>query len=135
MTAPKELQPNHEYKVLLAEDHPEWIAIVKSIVEDIGGTLALTVTTLEEAMAAIVLIEQLGIDLVILGGSLGDFKEDNEDAYAILDALKAKDSSIPTIGLSGHPFGIDGVTIDLSKGRATQLGNTILSVLTAPENT
>lgn len=133
MTSSQEIKPNHEYKVLHAEDSTEWAEVVKHIVESVGATLALTVTSLEEAMAAIVLIEKLGIDLVIVGGSLGDFKKNNEDAYAILEALRAKAPHIKTIGLSGHPDPIEGVTLDLGKHRATELGDAILSVLTAPQ--
>lgn len=108
--------------MLLAEDNRDWINTFESMAEELGFNLVLSVETLEEAMAAIVLAEKLMIDLIILGGNLGGkFKEGNTDARALLNKLAELGYRIPTIGFTGEyinryvPEGEKKVDLELSK--------------------
>ena len=121
-------QTKVERRVLLAEDNKDWQKTIAGILKDVGATLVLTVETLEEALAATVLMKKLQIDLVILGGNLGEYKDENPDSAAILAALAAQESSVKTIGLSADKT--PGVDRDVQKWRAnTLLEPTIIELL------
>ena len=121
-------QTKVERRVLLAEDNKDWQKTIAGILKDVGATLVLTVETLEEALAATVLMKKLQIDLVILGGNLGEYKDENPDSAAILAALAAQESSVKTIGLSADKT--PGVDRDVQKWRAnTLLESTIIELL------
>ena len=122
-----------EIRILLAEDNHNWQQLVDRIVTELGGTLVLTVDTLEEALAAIVLMEKLQIDLAILGGNLGAFEDGNPDAVAMLEAMAVHAPTVKTVGLSGDT--IPGADVDLGKQNVDQLETTIFELFTEPETT
>lgn len=126
--------PNHEYKVLLAEDNADWVRTVTKVLEEIGMTVALTVGTLEDALHAVALIKTLEIDLVILGGNLDSWpphKDGNPDALAMLQAIQQHAPEVKTIGLSADSMPAP-VTVDLGKKDANQLGDVVLDMFTTP---
>ncbi|NCN45824.1 MAG: hypothetical protein COU63_03165 [Candidatus Pacebacteria bacterium CG10_big_fil_rev_8_21_14_0_10_36_11] len=126
-----------KFNVLLAEDNEDWVATVEDIITEIGGVLVKTATNLEDAIDAMAMLEELKVDIIILGGSLGEFKIGNTDTLRILIALmearieggfhanKAK-----TIGLSGdHQTRIKELDAQLGKNNIDNLKATILRLL------
>ena len=131
------LPPNHEYKVLLAEDDKDWVETVTRVLEDVGVTVALTVGTLEDALHGIALIKTLEIDLVILGGNMSEwptFENGNPDALTMLEAIQQNAPEVKTLGLSADAMPAP-VTVDLRKQNGDQLADTVLELFTKPEST
>jgi CheY-like chemotaxis protein len=120
---------SQDLRVIHIEDDPQWQDIVREAVEEIGATLVLTLDTMEEALAAVILMEKLKIDLVILDGNLTEGEYKGDEARKILEMMAQRGVSATTIGFSGSS--IKEADIDLGKGKATELKETITSLIDA----
>jgi len=123
---PSQSGSEKEFRVLHVEDNLDWQNTVRGIVEDMGGILVKTVSSVETAMSAIATLEKLKIDIVILDGSLSSHEEGDRDAKVILAAIKKQKRKVKTIGLSGGK--IHGVDKDLGKNKVSELEATILKL-------
>jgi CheY-like chemotaxis protein len=124
-------QNKPELRAVHIEDDPQWQDIVTEILEDVGATLILTLDSMEEAEAAIILMEKLKIDLVILDGNLTDGDFSGDDATRILELMGEKGSLATVIGLSGSS--LRETDIDLGKGNIVDLSTTITGIFSGDE--
>ncbi|MEK9143152.1 MAG: hypothetical protein AAB481_00795 [Patescibacteria group bacterium] len=114
--------------VFVAEDDPKWLELIKDKLEAAGHSYAGEATTREEAIRQIPTFREKNINVVILGGNLGDFvfggdSPDNDSVVMLKAMREAGYEELPTIGLSGVE--LTGVTVDLGKMEVSQLGETV----------
>ena len=91
-----------QLRILLAEDNKDWIATITAIAEESGAMVVAVAETFVEAFDQIQQVNDLHINLIVLGGNL-----DGESLYAqsnirlLFEMLKQINPDIPSISLSG----------------------------------
>lgn len=126
-----------KFRVFLAEDEADWITELEKMIDEIGGILVKTATNLEDALVAVAQLEELKIDLIILGGSLGEYQPGGQDSLQILIALikeemaKPSLNKIKTVAFSGDVLSKLEKHVDkaVPKWRYQDLAPTILALM------
>ncbi|MCC6711329.1 MAG: hypothetical protein IT416_03185 [Candidatus Pacebacteria bacterium] len=131
-----------KFRVFLAEDNQDWITELSKMIDEIGGVLVKTATTLESAIEIMSKVEELKIDLIILGGSLDEsYQPGGPDSLAILILLLREQiknpslNKIKTIAFSGDVQSRLGeyVDKDIPKWRYQDLAPAILALMAGEE--
>ncbi len=131
-----------KFRVFLAEDNQDWITELSKMIDEIGGVLVKTATTLESAIEIMSKIEELKIDLIILGGSLDEsYQPGGPDSLAILILLLREQiknprlNKIKTVAFSGDAQSRLGeyVDKDIPKWRYQDLAPAILALMAGEE--
>ena len=110
-------------RVFVAEDNKTWQKIIAEYITAAGHEVILTATTLEEAEEAIVKFSELGIQVAILDGNLGEYSYESSDGRYLLSLIRKNSPDVKTIGMSA--ISVPGTDIDLGKENARDLGKTI----------
>jgi len=127
-----------KFRVFLAEDNQDWISELSKMIEEIGGVLVETATTLESAIEIMSKLEELKIDLIILGGSLDEsYQPGGPDSLAILILLLREQiqnpslNKIKTVAFSGDVLSKLDEHVDraVPKWRYEELAPTILALM------
>lgn len=134
---------SEKFRVFLAEDNEDWVKELSLMIAEIGGILVETATTLESAISVMAKLEELKIDLIILGGSLGEgYQPGGPDSLAILILLlreqikNPKLNKIKTVAFSGDVQSKLGeyVDKDIPKWRYQDLAPAILALMVSDED-
>lgn len=112
-----------ETKVFAAEDDLDFLDNIEMALKAKGHTLALTATTLEEALKAIETFPTAGIQIAALDGNLKKGVKSGSDGRQMVAAIRNISPSVKIIGMSGEPM--EGVDIDLGKDRIYELGKVV----------
>ncbi len=127
-----------KFRVFLAEDNQDWISELSKMIDEIGGILVETATTLESAIAVMSRLEELKIDLIILGGSLDEgYQPGGPDSLAILILLLREQiqnpslNKIKTVAFSGDVLTrlSEHVDKDVPKWRYEELAPAIIELM------
>ncbi|MBI2196085.1 response regulator [Candidatus Daviesbacteria bacterium] len=110
-------------RVFAAEDDPDYLDTMKIELGIKGHTLALTATTLEEALKAIETFPTAGIQIAALDGNLKRGVKSGSDGRQMVAAIRNISPSVKIIGMSGESM--EGVDIDLGKDRIYELGKVV----------
>lgn len=80
-----------------------------------GHTVVGEAASLDQALAAIERMKELGVQVVFVDGKLSRIYPDNTEGEQVATAIRARypDGDIKTIGMSAEP--ISGVDVDLGK--------------------
>ncbi|MFZ5437888.1 MAG: hypothetical protein ACOZAK_02450 [Patescibacteria group bacterium] len=131
-----------KFRVFLAEDNQDWISELSKKIDEIGGILVETATTLESAIEIMSKLEELKIDLIILGGSLDEgYQPGGPDSLAILILLLREQiqnpglNKIKTVAFSDDVQTRLGeyVDKDVPKWRYEELAPAILELMSREE--
>lgn len=132
------VENQEKFRVFLAEDNQDWISELSKMIDEIGGILVETATTLESAIAVMSRLEELKIDLIILGGSLDEgYKPGGPDSLAILILLLREQiqnpnlNKIKTVAFSGDVLTrlSEHVDKDVPKWRYEELAPAIIELM------
>jgi len=110
-------------KVFLAEDHDLIRKQEKELLTELGHTVEIEATSLEEALAFVKLAKERGIEVAVLDGCLTKTGPWKADGKVIAEALKREIPSIKIISCSGILQ--DWGDVNLVKDDAVKLGEII----------
>lgn len=110
-------------KVFIAEDSNSYQELVKVFLEEAGHTVALSATTIEEALACVDRLEELGIDVAVLDGNLSENEYRGYEGQMIRTAIRDKAPNVKIIGMSGNKF--PGADVDLGKTKVNEIGDVV----------
>lgn len=116
-----------EARVFLVEDEPEWREYYKRRLERAGHEVALTASTLSEALSQIGRLEKEGVQVAVVDGNLGAGEWSGSDGRRVVEAIKNNAPSVKTVGMSGAGK-IPGVDVDLGKPNIAKLGETVTNL-------
>jgi len=110
-------------KVFVTEDDERFQKIIKRYLEEAGHSVIATATNLDQALAMVDQLEQLGVDVAVLDGNLDKDDVSGYDGRTVLEAIREKTPRVKTIGMSGNS--VKGTDVDLGKLNAHDLGKVI----------
>jgi len=110
-------------KVFVAEDDQDWQSIIKEYLEDAGHTVVAKATNIEDALATVAQLSQMGVDVAVLDSNLNDYESKGYDGQAVLRAIREKAPNVKTVGMSGNS--VSGTDVDLGKRNARDLGKVV----------
>jgi response regulator RpfG family c-di-GMP phosphodiesterase len=90
---------DHKGCILVVEDYPNWLLLIKQVLED-EGYQVLTASSFEDAEKK---VETLSFDVAVLDMRLIDDEPYNYKGMALLKKLKIKAPSTGAIILTGYP--------------------------------
>lgn len=105
-----------EAKVFIAEDRAKWQATYERILPIGGHSVVATATTMDEASEVIPTLGDLGVQVAIVDGNLGE-DTNGEDGRLIADQLRNLYPDIKIVGASMDPDGVHGADVNVWKGR------------------
>jgi len=110
-------------RVFVAEDNERWQSMIQDLLEDEGHSVILSAGNLEEAMAAVERLNELGVQVATLDGNLNEHDTSGYDGQSVLNAIRAKAPKVKTVGLS--ILSVPGVDVDLGKDNCVDLGKVV----------
>lgn len=100
--------------IFVAEDDPQWQAIIKKNVGKGGHTVTHTAQTKTDALAQIPNLESSGVQVAIVDGNLTRGNSSGDDGREIVAAIRSQAPSVKIIGFSASNT-IAGVDTSLDK--------------------
>jgi CheY-like chemotaxis protein len=113
-------------RVFVVEDNERFQKIIIKRLKKAGHSVVATATTLDQALAMVDQLEQLGVGVAVLDGNLSDYDVSGNDGREILKAIQKKDPNVITVGMSLDDF--EGTDVDLGKDNVGNLGEVVKSL-------
>jgi CheY-like chemotaxis protein len=111
-------------KVFVAEDSEDWKKIIKDELESEGHIVVATASTLKEALETAKKLKELGVDVAVIDGNLGEnIFVLGSDGQAVLAAVRENAPKVKTVGMSS--FSVRGTDVDLGKMDVKRLGKVV----------
>lgn len=113
-------------RVVLFEDDPDWILLIREILEDDGHTVAATARDMDVAELVVSGLPDDCVDVGIVDGNLGAGRLGGSDGRRLTSLLDDRFPSIVMIGLSGSDT-VEGAEFSLNKATEAEQISDILS--------